>query len=322
MKFILPAKSRIAVQSVKPGSTPQWYVTKDAVEVPEVRSVVKCPIRADRNVETHEHKGFRLFFLPEQVTVKLEGADLQRVVDLQLYKLEYDISPEQVQELGYGHPSQWLWSYSIRTTKSCWCIPKDRIPWERLDRMTEVGATWSIAKYDPSEAANLLGQCILAVRREMQEQAARNVESADETARKAAEANLSPDRADKRFSEQAKAIDVRTTALAARLKGATKVFGIPERFIQQSQASVAVSAIKTGMQERARQFAAAIRAAREANTTDGAAVAAAASAGAMEPAILADYIQENVSEAQGEQLRTAFADDNGVFNLVDENDAA
>ncbi len=314
MKSYLPTKSHIAVRSTKAGASAKWYDTKAEVAIPATVKTTTCPMRGTEVVvQTFVHEGFEIYYLPGQVKVRLEAHELRTDLSgVKLYHLDYDVSRfgvEQLRELyGMGHPSEWLWDVAIRISESSWLIPENRINWTYMNRMTEVGATWNLTPYDASATPSLIGQCVQALQRELDGQIARNAE-----AQQAAQVKLDatpteddPEKARKGFLQRAKEIQKRTEALEAKIKAAAGVFGISESVLNFARVVASRDSLRTSMQERARLFSQARDAAKALGTADGNAVAAAMDAGTMPAEIAADFVQENVSESQGEALRAAF----------------
>ena len=355
VNYFLPAKSRVAILGTKPGAQPSWYTTKKSIPLPDPdkAKMVDCPMRGRiQQVEQIAYEGFLVHFLPGQRRVDVPQEDAERALGLQMYALEYDIPERVARQLGNvssggGHPADYLWNYGCRSSKSCWIIPKGLIPWSRLDRLTEVGATWQIKKIDPTEAAATLDNIIQNLNREV----VAVVEGARETQRSATErleatpAEDDPSKAQRAYLSRVKGLQKRIDDRLKMMAAGAQIFGIDLRMLKADAARSTVSMIAASMQERARQFRRATETAREISA-EGAALANATEANEMPPEILADFLQEQGHDEQAEALRAAFiapaepaavvppaedadegddqppADGDGVFSLVGADDAA
>lgn len=323
MMNFLPAGSRVAVRSTKPNSTPMWYTTKKDVDLPNDPKKTTCPIREDRDVLTVVHQGFDLFFLAGQVRVRVSAADMAKMQNVRMMELNYDIHGGNFPAVD-GHPSTWLWAYGARESESCWMIPEYNVNviMERLDRLTEAGATWGCKPYDPAETAKLVGLCVQSIRKEIDATVA-SAEASRVRAQNELDAtpvDADPNAAIKKFEDTIKRIQKSAETKLNRLKNTMGVFGLPDNQFAVASASSTINATRYSMQERARLWVVARDALRAMGTTDGIAAAAAMESGAMPAEIAADMLQDNGQDAVAETVRSAFMGEPETFDLSDVSD--
>lgn len=142
----------------------EWYTTKKDVQVTDIRAE-DCPVR-EVPVLTTTIMGFNVWFLESQIKVELTADQIQAAKNLQLVVLEYDI-PVVVQRRGrIVHPSSYLWKYGVRTSWSCWLLPKGSVPLFELNNLTRAGCNWKYTLIDASAAADKLQEAVAALQTE------------------------------------------------------------------------------------------------------------------------------------------------------------
>lgn len=160
----LPAETEVVI--AREGRN-EWYTSRMEVEVGDYHVAI-CPLRGV-SVLTAEVRGYRVWFMQSQLQVRLNTDQNVRAENLDLVKLEYDIPTEVSRSGRIPHPSQWMWVIGVRTTKSCWILPRKSIPYNRLREMMRFGCQYEVTRIHPSEAASKLQQAMIALRIELEE---------------------------------------------------------------------------------------------------------------------------------------------------------
>ena len=123
----LPAKSHVVIQDS--AGKLRWYDTRLVIELTDEPTVVQCPIR-HQPVQMITFAGFGIFFMADQAKWRASEEEVKKIGQMELYRLEYDI-PQNAQMYDdethpFNHPSEYLWSLGIRSSKSCWVLPRSR----------------------------------------------------------------------------------------------------------------------------------------------------------------------------------------------------
>lgn len=314
----LPVGSRIAVRNQK--GEISWYTTKEEVPVPSGDLLVaECPMRTGVAVNTFDYKGCGLFFLIEQVRTKFTKDQLESAKKLELYRLEYDVPTFRPEGVEFQHPSTYLHTVAARSTLSCWVIPKNAINsvMTRLNQLTDVGSTWNVEKIDSSEIENTLNRIITAVQKEVN-QLVRSTTDAQERAATQLEATPDeddPNKALKRYTARANQTLKKNRKILGELEQVCRTFGISGAS-DWAKAKGAIKVTENLIQTRARLFTEAVHTARTDGSRTGQAMAAAVEQGQVDPAILADYLEDEGHQEQADTLRTAF-NESDTFSLAD-----
>jgi hypothetical protein len=279
--------------------------------------------------------GFGIFFMADQAKWRASEEEVKKIGQMELYKLEYDI-PDNAEMYDdethpWRHPSDYLWSLGVRSTRSCWILPHKNIPWQRLNRLTEVGANWSCFKQDTSETANLIDACCKAIQREYVEavERAQEVQQRGEVALEAGNQNpeLTEEKIKKAHLIRAKRLKKSMEERFKDLEAGAAVFGLNVNYFGMADAANTIAAVNMSMAQRAATFAKAIQVAQapETATSDTTHLAEAMKQDASIAPILADALQEAGQEEMAETLRMTCnaingatepaGDDNGVYSL-------
>lgn len=153
----------------------EWYTTKTEVEITNY-NVAFCPLRDSIEVLTAEVKGFRIWFLDNQMSVELTEEQMNFVNMHRFVKVEYDIPvrvstrPAQyIDENGnsFSHPSTWFWAFGVRTSESVWMLTEERYKAVqfRLRRLTRAGCKWKPTWIDAGNVADHLRTSIIEMRK-------------------------------------------------------------------------------------------------------------------------------------------------------------
>lgn len=320
--FIIPQGSTVVLRDSKGES--RWYnQTKQDIPVNGEPKDATCPLR-NQPVKTVTHMGWEIFFLRAQMTVSLSAKQIQDAKNLELYALDYDIPTAAFNRSGMVHPSTFFHSIGIRSTESCWIIPKGKIPYTYLNELTKIGATWRVKKYDSSEAASLINDAILSLESQMKEAVKRAEKSLTDAVvtLEATPAEDDPIAAREKYLKHVKVVQKRYDEKVEKLKISASVLSIELRFMGIEKASSYMQTMAISMQNRARVYADAAVAARAVGTAEGNAIAAAVEANTMDPGALADYLDEQ-QDGSGQAVRNAFiGGSDNEYSLTEGEDAA
>lgn len=337
--YYLPAGTEVVILR---NGTHTWYTTKDRVSV-ESWATAPCPVRSGVTVLTAEIKGFRIWFLENQMCVELSEGMKNLIQNVKLSKLEYDIPavvsrrPQDYLDKhgnSFRHPSTYMWNYGVRTTRSMWLVREERIPWSAMHNLTRQGCTWDVTPIDHKAAAKLLSQSVVSLRREWIElhQSRENClrTAAERRDAKLAEAtgHAETEKANRQYRYDVKRVekDFKEGCENVR-KGATS-YGIPLDWVTGKVSVLdrpSVTNAIVGGPVRTAEVAAANRAVAHnraaahvaavdsLNRAGAVAVAASVEAGDMPHDVAADYMDDNDVKAEDENgtydLRKAFSDE-------------
>lgn len=173
MRAFLPAGTEVVIS--RNGSY-EWYTTVKTVELVNGYSVAPCPLRNALPVLTAEVKGFRVWFLENQLEVSLSDEMTTFVNNHKFVKVEYDIPVRVMRnatnhrdENGrpFTHPSTWMWGYGVRTSESVWLMTAEKYQalGRRLRGLTRAGCQWTPTNVDASDAAKHFMRAIIAMRK-------------------------------------------------------------------------------------------------------------------------------------------------------------
>lgn len=308
----IPAGSEIVIAR---NGQHEWYTTKKDVPI-ETTESQDCPVRGVP-VLTTVHQGFRIWFLDGQIRVNLSEAQLQHARNLRLVTLEYDIPTRVENQL--VHPSTYLWNYGVRSTKSCWLVPKGQLPLVRLRDLTRTGCNWKYKPVDPEAVAESMSEAVAGLQGERQRAIAAHKKGLEN--------------AQKRYNDNPDNLPVHTLQIRLRndreriektlkkclddVKTGARALGIPIEWTEQTSLVVRRADAKaTPMNVNAAFNSAARKEADDAGkvhdralalgTAEGREVAKAVASNTMPADIAKDYVEEKESE-------------NAEYSLVDEN---
>lgn len=208
--------------------------------------------------------------------------------------LIYDIP----QRSGVTNPSARLRRIAVRVNLSCWVIPESRIPYHLLSDMGNGGAVWQVVRFDDSEAGKLVKMAQAAMQRELDAAIARVRRSEGNAAEQMQGAEVDPAIAARNYQTRMRAALRRVERRAEDFRAAAGVFGIDPNVINPL---TAITAIKAGMEARAKAYVEAAQTAREQGQEWA---AQAAQSDNLPVGVLADLVEENGGDVTA--LRDAF----------------
>lgn len=320
--FIIPVGSTVVLRDSAGNS--RWYnQTKQEIPINGEPKDATCPLR-NQPVKTVTHMGWEIFFLRSQMMVVLTAKQKQDVANLELYAVDYDINMRRFNGSNLEHPSTFFHRIGVRSTESCWIIPKGKIPYTYLNELTKIGATWRVKKYDSSEAVSLMNDAILSLESQVKEAVARAEKSLADAATKmeSTPADEDPVKAREAYIKYVKLVKERHEKKIQNLKTSASVLNIDIRYMGLDKAATYMTMMAVSMENRARVYADAAIAARAVGTAEGNAIAEAVEANTMDPGALADYLDEQ-EDGSGEAVRSAFiGGGDNEYSLTGDEDAA
>lgn len=305
-----------------------WYTTAKQVTVKEWH-VAPCPIRNGVTVLTAEIKGYRIWFLENQLSVELTQEMKDVAQNIQLCKIEYDIParvsqrPQDYQDENgdsFVHPSIWMWHYGVRTTKSCWIVKKESVPWRRLKLLDRQGCQWDVDDINPSNATRKIGQAVVNLRREWIDAEQRYSESM-ESAQTRLDAKLRDaatqqdrDTAERQYKYDCNRVERTLRKDRENIRKGASVLRIPEYWITTGRVPTEVLQASTGREQAVNRANAHVAAVDSLNRAGHTAIADAVESGNLPHDIAADYAEDNevaVTDDDGNEydLRSAFSED-------------
>lgn len=358
----IPAKSRLVVCPQKPGAAPVWHELKRDLILPVDDELAKteCPITKEavnwftREVPTENDKTRFALYFPDRVIrvrLKLEPGDLDdaRMASFKPVYLTYDI-PDDAQEFYYNkkgelksrpfpNPSGILRQFAIRVNKSDWLMDAGDIPHTLIAKMLDAGATPRPVRLHPDDAKKHIEEAILALQKEVigrvKSAEASLAYANEQLAGAGEEADMTPEKAEKRYRARAKQIGTELTKLAGDLAKAVERFGIGgnivDQIMQLGRLSTTAETITDTMQKQADAYRTATAALAAVGTADATAMANAAANDQAATFAMADMLRDAGNDQAADALQAAFApsggaeaaDDDNEFSLVgDDADAA
>lgn len=306
IKQYIPAGSEVVTYS---NGEHKWYTTKTNVPVIDPKPEV-CPVREIEAV-TIQYKGYAIWFLETQVNVELSDEQTNQARHLDLVFLQYDIPTAVTRRGELEHPSSYLWARGVRTSLSCWVLPKGNVPMLRLRELTRAGCTWHVTKVDASEAPNLLQRSIAALQTERLEAIRRFEESTV-----AADARFNDGEGDVNAKIKRRAADTARIQKAydkamENVKQGSEALNIPFAWVEgvslRTQIRMVNAAAKSKWETKALVTEDAVTRLRNIGTTEATAMADSLANEKVDPRIVADYLEEHDSDVFS--LRDVYGDD-------------
>ena len=313
MESYLPAQSRVLV-TLQNGNH-IWYTTKKEIVCTDPQEC-QCP-RTDtpvhRVIYKDEKSTFTVYYRPSQACTRIKGmveVDENRAKNLALSFLYYDIPTNS----GITSPCGRLRRIAVRVNLSCWIIPTDSIPYSFLDSLTEAGANWNVAKFDPSEGRKLVQQALNSLKAEVEEATQRATQAQQDAERILTSENQTVAQREKAYLLRSKQIKKRMDDLEKDLTEASTCFGINPLSLRLSVARNASEAIQAGMRQRCRMFAHAARQAINSDHSTLQTLGTLAQNDRVPANILADAHMDFGNGETGEALAQAFNENPQVEN--------
>lgn len=287
-----------------------WYTSKVDVDVADYHVAV-CPLRGVP-VLTAEIRGYRVWFLESQLKVKLTSEQQEAAVALDLVTLEYDIPTIVSRANSIPHPSGWMWTLGVRTTKSCWVLPRKNIPYSRLREMMRYGCQYECKRIHPDEAAMQLQRSMVSLRRELEEgqqsyEANMTAALTRYNARTAENNGVVTQENANRYNADLARVEKGLEKVRQNVADGCKALGINQAWLEASQLRQVAKASRVVLDRRIIGHTEAVSRLTNAGHVEA---AREVEAGNMPQDIAADYMEDhNISEVM--------ADENGEYSLRD-----
>ncbi len=306
------------VEANEPATAPEAIVEATPIVAPEVPAepIVVAPVEITNIDEA---------LAPKPPTVLAEKPE-DFPAHLEATMLIYDI-PSNVK---YPNPSDKLRRVGFRENKSCWVIPAGYIPHTLInDLRTKAKANVELIRFDPTEGPRLCRLAVDRMKRELADQVARAKKSIEE-AEKNHLALTDEERANNEladaallsYNNQCKWVLERVEKMCKDVDRAIRNFGVNPNLLDLATTRDVMNVLQTGYKEQASEYVKATAALRAINTPDAQALAKAAEADNVPPAIMADMLRDNGNDDAADALQNAFAPpaaatDDDTFDLVD-----
>ncbi len=238
----------------------------------------------------------------------------------------------------YADPSATMRRIGFRVNLSCWVVPDGAVPHTFIHTLrTDYRANVDVVRFDAAEGPRLARMAVAAMKKEMEENAARAAEGlvAMEQRHLTLDAELidNPEEraaAVKRYEARCARTLKRMNQIIEDVEVAIKNFGNTPEALGTADARKVYDTLQLGYQQKAAAFVAATNALKALNTPDATALATAAAKDLVPAPIVADMLRDHGADTAANALQAAFdrnvetADDN-VFSLTagdDQNDTA
>lgn len=209
---------------------------------------------------------------------------------MQVSLLLYDI-PETSK---YPNPSGVLRRRALRVNLSCWIVDQQRIPWTILEEMTSSNVDWHLWDFDSGATQKILQKACISMRRELEENAAREKDSLDRAERQRDEVLNNPEsthtdvvRANNKYEKDRTLILKRSEKLVKDLEEAANSFNLDMTQFPFGRNYERVNALRTLQGSRAQLYA------ELAEKMKDTPIGKAASESEVPAEILADYAEEH-----------------------------
>lgn len=233
---------------------------------------------------------------------------------LRFVQLMYDIPSTARMD----NPTAFLRSIGFRTTKSCWVIPEQVIPYTFIKEMREKhGCTVDVVRFDPSEGLHIMRMATKVFQKELDEQIARTLAGVKESEKKLTDVDEDGNTlvAAERDAEHQSYLDqCRRNLFKLRdhvkaLENAMREFGIARDRVTLDNARNVFAEYQRAMKEKGDAYVQATNALRKSKNADaqGFAQAITASRDSIPIGIVADALREAGMDAEAERLLAKFA---------------
>lgn len=233
---------------------------------------------------------------------------------LRFVQLMYDIPSASKM----NNPTEFLRSIGFRTTKSCWVIPEQVIPYTFIKEMREKhGCTVDVVKFDPSEGLHIMRMAVKVFQKELEEQITRTLAGVKEAEKKLTDADEDGNTlvaAERDAEHESYLTQCRRNLFKLRdhikaLENAMREFGISRDRVTLDNAQAVFQEYQKEMKRKGDAYVIATNALRKSASPEarGHAAAIAASNDSIPVEIVADMLREAGLETQAEKLLAQFA---------------
>lgn len=302
-------------------------------------TAAKKPLTDDQKARKNAKAREREAAKKAQREANLAAADakptpLTDEVKLECAAIHYDIPSNN--PAGYADPSNTLRRIGFRASLSCWILPCGAIPYTFIHELrTKYGATVDVLRFDAAEGPRLARMAVAAMKKEMQENAARARAGIAlmEERHLQLEADLAAnpearDEAVKRYEGRCARVLKRMNQIIEDVEVAIRNFGDTPETLGVADARQVYAVLQSGYEAKANAFVAATAALKKLGTSDADALANAAAKDLVPAAVMQDMLRDHGDDVSADTMRKVFdrtaetAPDDGTFSLADVNEDA
>jgi hypothetical protein len=234
-----------------------------------------------------------------------EGIDASIADNLRISLFSYDIPSDS----GFPNPSGFLRRFCLRFNKSDWLVSAADIPrlMPLIHEMLKIGATPRLRKFDRSESIDLVRDGIKWLEKEAKDYIDRAKLSQRKAEQKLETDNDSAENRHEGYKKRSEEINKRLVEMAEVVNEVSGRFGILPNAIKIAGFKAEMDKLNDTMKARADAFMKAVNVARQQGTVTGTALAAGMMAGTVDVGVMADYLDEEVKQGEGDDLRETFS---------------